>query len=289
MTMKKIVSVLVAIILSIPAVALARDNDDDRLPLGRAFETFQAEIGRLQKEIGKLEMQLQNLRKTTSQGSQGPVGPVGATGPAGPAGPAGPQGSIGLTGPAGPVGAIGPMGPAGPQGPTGLTGPAGSAGATGPAGPAGPQGPIGLTGPAGPMGAIGPMGPAGPQGPTGLTGPAGPAGATGPMGVAGPQGPAGVSFDPTRLYFVESNSATNKITCQSVGDYVLSCFAGCALMTVGFPPRPVAPPLQYLDAYYDNTGAATCEAECVDPTSTSGGSILPAWVRGLCYRAVSSP
>ena len=55
MIMKKIVLILVALVLSVPAVAFARDNDDDRVPPGRAFEVLQAEIGRLQKEIGQLD------------------------------------------------------------------------------------------------------------------------------------------------------------------------------------------------------------------------------------------
>ena len=253
MIMKKIVLILVALVLSVPVVAFARDNDDDRVPPGRTFQALQAEIGRLQKEIGQLMMQIQNIQlRPMSQGLQGPQGP------AGPAGPIGPSGS---PGPAGPVGAIGPVGPTGPQGPTGLTGSTGPAGATGPVGPAGPQGPIGLTGPAGSVGTTGAVGP------------------------AGPQGPAGVSFDPQRLYFAESKPPDDSVTCQSPGDYILSCFAECPIISSGFPPHPVSAPLRYLNAFY-NEGVATCEAECVD-TSTgmgSGGSIPPAWIRALCFR-----
>lgn len=220
MIMKKIVLILVALVLSVPAVAFARDNDDDRVPPGRTFQVLQAEIGRLQTEIGQLMMQIQNIKlKPMSQG------PQGSQGPAGPAGPIGPSGS---PGPAGPVGAIGPAGP---------------------------------------------------------TGPAGPVGATGPVGPTGPQGPAGVSFDPQRLYFAESKPPDDSVTCQSPGDYILSCFAECPIISSGFPPHPAAAPLRYLNAFY-NEGVATCEAECVD-TSTgmgSGGSIPPAWIRALCFR-----
>ena len=229
MIMKKIVLILVALVLSVPVVAFARDNDDDRVPPGRTFQVLQAEIGRLQKEISQLMMQIQNIQlKPMSQGPKGPQGP---------------------------------------------------------AGPAGPIGPSGSPGPAGPVGAIGPVGPAGPQGPTGLTGPTGPVGATGPVGPPGPQGPAGVSFDPQRLYFAESKPPDDSVTCQSPGDYILSCFAECPIISSGFPPHPVSAPLRYLNAFY-NEGIATCEAECVD-TSTgigSGGSIPPAWIRALCFR-----
>jgi hypothetical protein len=229
MIMKKIVLILVALVLSVPVVAFARDNDDDRVPPGRTFQVLQAEIGRLQKEIGQLMMQIQNIQlKPMSQGPQGPQGPAG---------------------------------------PAGLIGPSGS------------------PGPAGPIGAIGPAGPAGPQGPIGLTGPAGSVGTTGPVGPAGPQGPAGVSFDPQRLYFAESKPPDDSVTCQSPGDYILSCFAECPIISSGFPPHPVSAPLRYLNAFY-NEGVATCEAECVD-TSTgmgSGGSIPPAWIRALCFR-----
>jgi hypothetical protein len=229
MIMKKIVLILVALVLSVPAVAFARDNDDDRVPPGRTFQVLQAEIGRLQKEISQLMMQIQNIQlKPMSQGPQGPQGPAG---------------------------------------PAGLIGPSGS------------------PGPAGPIGAIGPAGPAGPQGPIGLTGPAGSVGTTGPVGPAGPQGPAGVSFDPQRLYFAESKPPDDSVTCQSPGDYILSCFAECPIISSGFPPHPVSAPLRYLNAFY-NEGVATCEAECVD-TSTgmgSGGSIPPAWIRALCFR-----
>jgi len=229
MIMKKIVLILVALVLSVPVVAFARDNDDDRVPPGRTFQVLQAEIGRLQKEISQLMMQIQNIQlKPMSQGPKGPQGP---------------------------------------------------------AGPAGPIGPSGSPGPAGPVGSIGPVGPVGPQGPIGLTGPAGPVGATGPVGPAGPQGPTGVSFDPQRLYFAESKPPDDSVTCQSPGDYILSCFAECPIISSGFPPHPVSAPLRYLNAFY-NEGVATCEAECVD-TSTgmgSGGSIPPAWIRALCFR-----
>jgi hypothetical protein len=229
MIMKKIVLILVALVLLVPAVAFARDNDDDRVPPGRTFQVLQAEIGRLQKEISQLMMQIQNIQlKPMSQGPKGPQGP---------------------------------------------------------AGPAGPIGPSGSPGPAGPVGSIGPVGPVGPQGPIGLTGPAGPVGATGPVGPAGPQGPTGVSFDPQRLYFAESKPPDDSVTCQSPGDYILSCFAECPIISSGFPPHPVSAPLRYLNAFY-NEGVATCEAECVD-TSTgmgSGGSIPPAWIRALCFR-----
>jgi len=222
MIMKKIVLILVALVLSVPVVAFARDNDDDRFPPGRTFQVLQA-------EIGQLMMQIQNIQlKPMSQGPQGPQGPAGL---------------------------------------------------------AGPIGPSGSPGPAGPIGAIGPVGPAGPQGPIGLTGPTGPVGATGPVGPAGPQGPAGVSFDPQRLYFAESKPPDDSVTCQSPGDYILSCFADCPIISPGFPPHPVSAPLRYLNAFY-NEGVATCEAECVD-TSTgmgSGGSISPAWIRALCFR-----
>jgi hypothetical protein len=81
MIMKKIVLILVALVLSVPAVAFARDNDDDRVPPGRTFQVLQAEIGRLQKEIGQLEMQIQNIQlKPMSQGPKGPQGPAGRQG-----------------------------------------------------------------------------------------------------------------------------------------------------------------------------------------------------------------
>ncbi len=205
MIMKKIVLILSALALSVPAVAFARDNDDDRVPPGRTFQVLQAEISRLEKEIGQLMMQIQNIQlRPTSQGPQGPQGPAG---------------------------------------------------------------------------------PAGPIGPPGSPGSAGPVGATGPVGPAGPQGPAGASFDPQRLYFAESKPPDDFVTCQSPGDYILSCFAECPILSSSFPPHPAAAPLRYLNAFY-NEGAATCEAECVD-TSTgmgSGGSIPPAWIRALCFR-----
>jgi hypothetical protein len=123
MIMKKIVLVLAALVLSVPAFAFAKDNDDDRFPSGRAFQTLQEEISLLQREIKRQEKQIQNLQLKPSPnvipGVQGPSGPVGPMGPAGPSGP---------------VGAPGPAGPAGPQGPIGLTGPAGPAGSTGPQG-----------------------------------------------------------------------------------------------------------------------------------------------------------
>jgi hypothetical protein len=161
-------------------------------------------------------------------------------------------------------------------------------GPQGPAGPAGAMGPAGPAGPPGTVGATGPVGPVGPQGPIGLTGPAGPAGATGPAGPAGPQGPAGASFDPQRLYFVEGTTI-DYVTCRSVGDYILSCFAECPLIkSGGMSLTPAVPaPLQYLNAYYDAENMATCEAECVSVTSSGALTsviIPPSTIRGLCYR-----
>lgn len=242
MIIKKIVLILVALVLSVPAVAFAKDrDDDDKGPWGRPFQTLDEEIGRLQREIGQLQKEIQNLQlKPASKGLAGPQGPVGP------------------------------------------------AGATGPTGPAGPPGPVGATGPVGPVG---------PQGSIGLTGPAGPAGATGPAGPAGPQGPAGASFDPQRLYFVEGTTI-DYVTCRSVGDYILSCFAGCPIIVPGIHPLAAAP-LQYLNAYYDTENMATCQAECVSvtkvtstdstgPTITTGGLlpelIPPQYIRALCYK-----
>ena len=94
----------------------------------------------------------------------------------------------------------GPPGPRGPQGPAGIPGAQGAAGPQGPAGPEGPAGsdgapgsvgPRGFTGDPGVMGRQGPQGLQGLQGEPGMAGPQGPRGDAGPEGAAGPAGPAG--------------------------------------------------------------------------------------------------
>lgn len=85
----------------------------------------------------------------------------------------------------------------GTPGPTGATGPQGSAGNTGHMGPAGLNGSDGVTGAIGPQGTDGNTGGTGLQGPTGDTGPTGsdgntgPTGATGTNGITGPTGATG--------------------------------------------------------------------------------------------------
>lgn len=79
--MKKTMSVIIALVLCIPAISFAAN--------GQPFQT-------LQDEVNQLTTQLNNIQLTP--------GPPGAAGPAGPQGPQGPQGATGATGLTGPVG-----------------------------------------------------------------------------------------------------------------------------------------------------------------------------------------
>jgi hypothetical protein len=180
--------------------------------LEEAEETAPPEESVLQKQVERLNEQVQALpspvvkgergergeRGTRGfqgvQGDRGPkgdAGPMGATGPAGAIGATGPQGERGSTGEKGDKGDRGEIGPRGERGERGEKGQKGDRGEKGERGERGQRGEKGDKGDKGQNGVAGAVGPAGPIGPVGPRGERGERGSDGKPGAAGKRGPKG--------------------------------------------------------------------------------------------------